>query len=52
MSEVFLITLNSVTLDSDENGDIPPSIGDNNQIEVIILPNDNPEGILTFRQSR
>lgn len=49
---MFLITLNSITLDSNENVDIPPSIGDNDQVEVIILPNDNPEGVLTFRQSR
>ena len=52
LSEVFLVRLSSVTLDSDENGDIPPSIGTNSQAQVTILPNDNPEGILTFLQSR
>ena len=52
LSEVFLIRLSSVTLDSSENGDILPSIGTNSQAQVTILPNDNPEGILTFLQSR
>lgn len=52
LSEVFLVRLSSVTLDSDENGDILPSIGTNSQAQVTILPNDNPEGILTFLQSR
>ena len=52
LSEVFLIRLSSVTLDSSENEDIPPPIGTNSQAQVTILPNDNPEGILTFLQSR
>ena len=52
LSEVFLVRLSSVTLDPSEDGDVPPSIGTNNQVQVTILPNDNPEGILNFAQSR
>ena len=52
LSEVFLVQLSSVTLDPSEDGDVPPSIGTNNQVQVTILPNDNPEGILNFAQSR
>ena len=52
LSEVFLISLISVTLDPNEEGDIPPSIGPNSQAQVTIPPNDNPEGILTFEQRR
>ena len=52
LSEVFLIRLNSVTLDSTENGEVPPIIGTNQEAQVTILPNDNPEGILAFLQSR
>lgn len=51
LSEVFLISLVSVTLVG-SNGDVPPSTGANNQAQVTVLPNDNPEGILTFRESR
>ena len=51
LSEVFLVSLSSVTL-LDSDGDVPPSIGTNNQAQVTILPNDNPEGILTFREDR
>ena len=52
LSEVFLVSLISVTLDPSEDGDVPPSIGDNDQAQVTILPNDNPEGILNFAQTR
>ena len=52
LSEVFLVRLSSVTLDPSEDGDVPPSIGTNNLVQVTILPNDNPEGILNFAQSR
>ena len=52
LSEIFLVRLISVTLDPSEDGDIPPSIGTDNQAQVTILPNDNPEGILNFVQSR
>lgn len=51
LSEVFLISLVSVTLVGSD-GDIAPSTGADNQAQVTILPNDNPEGIITFRESR
>ena len=51
LSEVFLISLVSVTLVGSD-GDIAPFTGASSQAQVTILPNDNPEGILTFRESR
>lgn len=51
LSEVFLISLVSVTLVGSD-GDIAPSTGTSSQAQVTILPNDNPRGILTFRESR
>ena len=32
------------------NSGIPPSLGANTIAEVIVAPNDNPQGIITFAQ--
>lgn len=49
-AEVFLVQLVSVNLaDSFQgNASVPPSIGRLNSAQVTIVPNDSPEGELTF----
>ena len=50
LEEVFLVELTSVTLlDADTTG-IPPSLGVNTIAEVIVAPNDSPQGVISFAQ--
>ena len=48
---MFLVTLLSVSLVNSSDPTAPPILGALNAVEVTILPHDNPQGILTFRQT-
>ena len=50
IEEVFLVVLDSVSLVGGGTSGIPPSLGDNAIAEVIVAPNDSPQGIITFAQ--
>ena len=52
LEEVFLVELTSVSLVSGEVTGIPPSLGVNTVAEVIVAPNDSPQGIITFTLER
>lgn len=50
LSEVFIVRLISVTLVGVADSSIAPSLGDSTVAQVTILPNDNPQGIISFAQ--
>ena len=50
IEEVFIVQLDSVNLVGGETPGIPPSLGANTIAEVIVAPNDSPQGIVTFAQ--
>ena len=50
IEEVFIVQLDSVNLVGGATPDIPPSLGANTIAEVIVAPNDSPQGIITFAQ--
>ena len=50
LEEVFVVELTSVNLVGGDAMGIPPSLGDNTIAEVVIEPNDSPQGIITFVQ--
>lgn len=50
LEEVFVVELTSVSLVSGDTTGIPPSLGANTVAEVIVAPNDSPQGIITFPQ--
>ena len=50
IEEVFIVQLDSVNLVGSASPSIPPSLGANTIAEVIVAPNDNPQGIITFAQ--
>ena len=47
---MFLVELDSVNLVGGPASGIPPSLGDNTVAEVIVAPNDSPQGAITFAQ--
>ena len=50
IEEVFIVQLDSVSLVGASTPGIPPSLGTNTIAEVIIAPNDSPQGVITFAQ--
>ena len=50
IEEVFIVQLDSVNLVGGATPGIPPSLGVNTIAEVIVAPNDSPQGIVTFAQ--
>lgn len=50
IEEVFIVQLDSVSLVGGSTPGIPPSLGANTIAEVIVAPNDSPQGVITFAQ--